>query len=116
MVKDPVCGMEIEESKAYARREYGGRTFFFCSAKCEATFAADPARYAGAEQGGHGRHTPSATTGVREGVAGPKRVELPVFDLTCARCVQAVEKAAAGSPRREAGHSEPRRRPGLRGL
>jgi Cu+-exporting ATPase len=98
MVKDPVCGMEIEEEKAHAKREYRGQTFFFCSPKCEAAFAADPARYAGAERGGHGRHAPSATTGVREGVAGPKRVELPVFGLTCAKCVQAVEKALRAVP------------------
>ncbi|MBI2455526.1 MAG: YHS domain-containing protein, partial [candidate division NC10 bacterium] len=38
MVKDPVCGMEIEEGKAHAKREHGGRTFHFCSANCEAAF------------------------------------------------------------------------------
>jgi len=99
MVRDPVCGIEIKEGKAYARREYGGRTFFFCSPKCESAFAADPATYAGEGPRGHGRHhAPSATTGVREGVAGPKRVELPVFGLTCDKCVQAVEKALRGVP------------------
>jgi Cu+-exporting ATPase len=98
MVRDPVCGMEIDEGKAYAKREHGGQTFFFCSPKCEAAFAENPARYAGEGNGGHGKHIPSATTGVREGVAGPKRVELPVFGLTCTRCVQAVEKALRGVP------------------
>jgi Cu+-exporting ATPase len=98
MVKDPVCGMDIEEAKVHARREHAGRTFFFCSSKCEAAFAENPARYAGEGNGGHGKHIPSATTGVREGVAGPKRVELPVFGLTCAKCVQAVEKALRGVP------------------
>ncbi len=96
MVKDPVCGMEIDEQEAYARREHGGQTFFFCSAKCEAAFATDPAKYAGERPGGRRHHVPSATTGVREGVAGSKRVELPVFGLTCAKCVQAVEKALKG--------------------
>src|SRR3990172_9547719 len=98
MVKDPVCGMEIEEGKAYARREHGGQTFYFCSPKCEATFAADPPKYAGERPRGHGQHIPSATTGVREGVAGPRRVEMPVFGLTCDKCVQAVEKALRGVP------------------
>jgi Cu+-exporting ATPase len=98
VVKDPVCGMEIEEGKAHAKREHGGRTFYFCSAKCETIFAADPARYAGEPPRGHGRHAPSATTGVGEGVAGLKRVELPVFGLTCAKCVQAVEKALRAVP------------------
>jgi Cu+-exporting ATPase len=98
MVKDPVCGMEIEEQKAHARREYGGRTFYFCSAKCEAAFAADPVKYSGGPQEGHGRHVPSATTGIQEGIPGPKRVELPVFGLTCGKCVQAVEKALRAVP------------------
>ncbi|MBI2001117.1 MAG: heavy metal translocating P-type ATPase [candidate division NC10 bacterium] len=98
MVKDPVCGMEIEEGKAHAKREHGGRTFHFCSANCEAAFVADPAKYAEGAMEAHGRHIPSATTGVREGVLGPKRVELPVFGLTCAKCVQAVEKALRAVP------------------
>ena len=98
MVRDPVCGMEIDEGKAYARREHGMRIFFFCSAKCEAAFTENPARYAGEGNGGHGKHIPSATTGVREDAAGPRRVELPVFGLTCAKCLQAVEKALRGVP------------------
>ena len=98
MVKDPVCGMEIEEGKAHARREYGGRTFYFCSANCETTFAADPDKYAGGPTGKQSRHAPSATTGLQEGVAGPKRVELQVFGLTCGKCVQAVEKSLRAVP------------------
>ncbi len=93
MVRDPVCGMEIQEKEAHARREYGGRTFFFCSAKCVEEFDKEPAKYGGGPDTSHRAHTPSATTGVREGVAGSVRVELPVFGLTCAKCVQAVEKA-----------------------
>jgi len=27
---DPVCGMTVELSTAAARREYGGRTWYFC--------------------------------------------------------------------------------------
>jgi Cu+-exporting ATPase len=98
MIKDPVCGMEIEEGKAHARREHGGRTFFFCSPKCETTFAADPGKYAGELPARPMRHVPSATTGVREGETGDKRVELPVYGLTCAKCVQAVEKALRAVP------------------
>ena len=98
MVKDPVCGMEIEEGKAHTRQEHGGRVFYFCSPKCEAAFAANPARYAGEGRRRHGRQAPSATTGVREGVGGVKRIELPVFGLTCDKCVQAVEKALRAVP------------------
>ena len=98
MVQDPVCGMEIEEGKAHAKREHGGRPFFFCSAKCVEDFDKQPAKYGAGPAGSRKAHAPSATTGVQEGVGGPKRVELPVFGLTCARCVQAVEKALRAVP------------------
>ncbi len=98
MVKDPVCGMEIEEKKAHASRQHGGRTFFFCSAKCVEQFDKQPAKYGAGAPPAPRLPAPSATTGVREGVPGVKRVELPVFGLTCAKCVQAVEKALEAVP------------------
>ncbi|MFG1260924.1 YHS domain-containing protein, partial [Xanthobacter flavus] len=41
-VKDPVCGMEVNPATAGLRSEYGGKTYFFCSAKCHDTFEAAP--------------------------------------------------------------------------
>ena len=46
MVKDPVCGMEIDPQQAGARMEYQGATYFFCSQDCHERFMADPERYA----------------------------------------------------------------------
>ncbi len=43
--KDPVCGMEIESEKAFAKREHEGRTFYFCSQDCVNKFDADPHKY-----------------------------------------------------------------------
>ena len=37
MNKDPVCGMEVDESKAL-KAEKGGKTFFFCSKSCQNKF------------------------------------------------------------------------------
>jgi len=45
-VKDPVCGMEIDQASAYAKVEYQGRPFYFCSKKCEEEFKKKPERYA----------------------------------------------------------------------
>ena len=45
-VMDPVCGMTIDPTTAATSQEYEGRTYYFCSAHCAATFGADPARYA----------------------------------------------------------------------
>ncbi len=42
---DPVCGMEIRPEDAVASEAYEGRTFYFCSAVCHATFLKDPHRY-----------------------------------------------------------------------
>jgi Cu+-exporting ATPase len=47
MLKDPVCGMEVEKEAAVASQEYGGRTYYFCSQPCAAAFARNPAHYAG---------------------------------------------------------------------
>jgi len=42
MVKDPVCGMEIEPATAYGKTEYAGRTFYFCSQHCSEEFKKNP--------------------------------------------------------------------------
>ena len=44
-VKDPVCGMEIEKSKAAATAEYKGKTYYFCMTGCKDKFLKDPAKY-----------------------------------------------------------------------
>lgn len=89
MIKDPVCGMEIEEKDAVATRQVGGRSFYFCSEACIAKFDADPSRYGASETHKVG----SATTGARPGTSGRVRIELPIVGMTCGKCVTAVEKA-----------------------
>jgi RND family efflux transporter MFP subunit len=42
--KDPVCGMEVDASKA-AKSEYRGKTYYFCSEHCKKEFDKNPARY-----------------------------------------------------------------------
>ncbi len=45
LVKDPVCNMTVDPSRAAARVDHDGASYFFCSAGCAAKFEADPARY-----------------------------------------------------------------------
>lgn len=45
MTKDPVCGMEVDETKAAATAEYQGRTYFFCSSACHQAFTRQPEKY-----------------------------------------------------------------------
>jgi YHS domain-containing protein len=47
--KDPVCGMEVEASKAAGMSDYGGKTFYFCAPACKKAFDEDPGKYAGKE-------------------------------------------------------------------
>ncbi len=70
IVRDPICGMEIEPQNARAEREHRGQTFYFCSPSCAEQF----------DKGPHHFVTTSATTGFN-----PKRplsrIELPVSGL-----------------------------------
>ena len=46
MVTDPVCKMQIEESKAAGKSEYQGKTYYFCTVGCKNKFDASPQTYA----------------------------------------------------------------------
>jgi YHS domain-containing protein len=50
MVKDPVCGMTIDEKTAAGKSDYKGQTYYFCATVCKTKFDADPAKYAGANR------------------------------------------------------------------
>lgn len=41
-VKDPVCGMTIEDTSAAATRVHNGTTYFFCSKGCAERFEERP--------------------------------------------------------------------------
>lgn len=45
MVKDPVCGMTIDEKTAKGQSEYKGQTYYFCATICKTKFDQDPAKY-----------------------------------------------------------------------
>lgn len=43
--KDPVCGMQIDESDATGTSEHHGKTYYFCSPACKQKFDESPERY-----------------------------------------------------------------------
>lgn len=47
MRKDPVCQMDIDESKASAIVTYQGKTYYFCSPACRDKFDKNPEQYVG---------------------------------------------------------------------
>ncbi|MDX6256852.1 MAG: uncharacterized protein QOJ11_3186 [Frankiales bacterium] len=44
--KDVVCGMQVEKAHAPATAGHAGRTYYFCSDRCQVRFNADPDRFA----------------------------------------------------------------------
>jgi Cu+-exporting ATPase len=45
LVKDSVCGMDVDPHTARHRAEHAGRTYYFCSGRCRERFVAEPAKY-----------------------------------------------------------------------
>lgn len=43
--KDPICGMQVEESEAAGQSEHEGRTYYFCSTSCKEKFDEIPEAY-----------------------------------------------------------------------
>lgn len=49
MEKDAVCGMTVDPKKAEAKSDYKGKSYYFCSKGCKATFDKAPEKYTGAK-------------------------------------------------------------------
>ena len=85
LVRDPVCGMSVDSATASQRAEFGGETYYFCSAGCRSVFESDPARYAVREpalvgQATHGEH--QEFTGQGGDMAGTGTETDPVCGMT----------------------------------
>ena len=98
-VKDPVCGMVIDEKTARGTGEFQGETYYFCSENCLETFNQNPAEYAADAKedvlpsavnkpmsAAAGKHDHSSANGAGE------RVDLPITGMTCAACANRIEK------------------------
>lgn len=59
--KDPVCGMTVEVKPDTRHADYEDKTFYFCSAKCETKFKADPWFYASGRAEGRVKAAPANT-------------------------------------------------------
>lgn len=58
MVKDPVCGMDVEPKTAAGKSDYQGQTYYFCSPGCKKAFDREPGKYVKAASHGdeHAHH------------------------------------------------------------
>lgn len=48
VVKDPVCGMDVDTATAAGHSEHKGHTYYFCSSTCKQKFGLRPEQYVGA--------------------------------------------------------------------
>ncbi len=64
LVRDPVCGMNVNPKSAAHQDSFAGKTHFFCSQSCLAKFRSEPARYVGAppEPSHDAQHGSAATS------------------------------------------------------
>ncbi|MEM2227677.1 MAG: YHS domain-containing protein [Candidatus Bathyarchaeia archaeon] len=44
-MKDPVCGMNVNEKTSKFKSVYMGKTFYFCSLTCKNKFDENPEKY-----------------------------------------------------------------------
>ena len=55
MVKDPVCGMNVDEKTTALKSEYMSKTYYFCNQSCKAVFEKNPKRFTD-DHSKHERH------------------------------------------------------------
>jgi len=119
--KDPVCGMTVEPSKAAAKQEYRGTTYYFCSRGCAARFAKEPEKFLAAPgssgmetahsgdsahgvatvRGGHGAeavHTGKAATSVQAGSETTDTVAAKSAYYTCPMHPQILQIGPGSCP------------------
>jgi P-type Cu+ transporter len=105
MTKDPVCGMEFEETSAFSSQTIDGNVYYFCSKVCEKKFLSETSKYsaepAATNQSADSavsvplhpvRSAPSATTGVGS-TPDIVQLKIPVFGMTCSECSRNIVKA-----------------------
>jgi YHS domain-containing protein len=44
-VKDPVCGMMVDEKNAKLKSVFGGKTYYFCAESCKKQFEKNPSKF-----------------------------------------------------------------------
>ena len=58
MVKDTVCGMDVDPKTAAGKSDYKGQTYYFCSNGCKKAFDKEPEKYIKSQRhvAGHSQH------------------------------------------------------------
>ena len=86
-VKDVVCGMTIDAEKAFGTSDFGGETFYFCSANCKEKFDQNPEKFVEKKPLAEVSEVAEPTVEIKS-----ERVDLPITGMTCAACANRIEK------------------------
>jgi Cu+-exporting ATPase len=96
-VKDPVCGMSIEDADAVATSEYGGTTYYFCSQPCKENFDKDPEKFLkGKIPAQEPQHIKMEEAALAEGEG--RRLDIPITGMSCASCASRIQDTLSGMP------------------
>ncbi len=98
VVKDPVCGMQVDPAKAAGQSEYQGLTHSFCSLGCKKKFDLNPGQYM---QSGKEMHPLQPQSGAAPEAAGATKVAKYTCPMhpevqadnpgSCSKCGMALE-------------------------
>ncbi len=101
MVRDPVCGMTVEEAKPSLTLNWNGQRFVFCSPECRDSFEQNPQRYlqeaatCPVDIPDEPKVTPSRLGDDNDST---DELILPVKGMSCAACVAHVTRALQQVP------------------
>ena len=109
MATDPVCGMTVDEARAPAKAEHGGRTYYFCAPGCKRTFEADPEGVLkGCPRGMKAAASVQMMTLAPRPKPAPIRpaaskqtpasLTIPIEGMSCASCVAKIEEGLSRQP------------------
>jgi Cu+-exporting ATPase len=82
--------MEIEKEQAAGVSSYNGKKYYFCSEQCKEKFDQAPDKYV---QSGVDSRTEILQPDRQAEVRPSEKVDLPIVGMTCASCVQTVQKS-----------------------
>jgi Cu+-exporting ATPase len=91
MLKDPVCGMTVEDKDAAGTSDFKGKTYYFCALSCKEKFDKNPSQYVKGE--GETCPLPETERDQKEPSPGAQRIDLPITGMSCAACSTRVQNA-----------------------
>ena len=101
--KDPVCGMMVDPNKAAGKHDHGGRTYYFCSARCAERFAKEPEKFLAAPgtsgmKGTQGSKRENGTPDVKTGGTASAAGEVTGTRYTCPMHPEIVQIGPGACP------------------